>query len=102
MDPNVLQPGVLQPAGWALIGATIARLTVFVVLVILGAFSLLLSRAVLPSLIATHQIEHTFDVHRRVLVAVGVVAFALAIFQLVRVIDLLIAVLQPYYPRWGF
>ncbi len=97
-----MDPQVLDPVGWSMIAGVIERLTVFVVLMILSAFSLLLSRAVLPSLVTTHQLTDGYLGYRRVLAVVGVVGFILAIIQLVRIVGSIIAVLQPYYPRWGF
>jgi hypothetical protein len=98
----MMQPNILDAASWNMIASVIGKLTVFVVLMVLGAFSMLLSRAVLPSLIATHQLVESYAVQRRVLIAAGLVSFALAIVQLARVVDQVIAILDPFFPRWVF
>jgi hypothetical protein len=97
MDPNIV-----NLAGWQLIDNTVAKLAVFVVLVIIGAFAMLLSRAIIPSLLLTGELTEQYRVQRQALTVVGIVALALAIFQLVRVIGQVIAILAPYYPRFGF
>ena len=97
MDPNVI-----NQAGWQLIDNTIAKLTIFVVLIVIGAFSMMLSRAILPSLFITGDISESYRPQRQVLLGVGVVAFLLAIFQLIRVIGQVIDILTPFYPRFGF
>ena len=97
MDPNIV-----NTAGWDLIANTIAKLSVFVVLMIIGAFSMLLARGVIPSLLLTEELADTFTVHRRALHVVGIAAFALAIVQLARVVGQLLAILTPLFPRFGF
>ncbi len=97
-----MDPLVLDAAGWAQIGAIINKLTVFVVLMVLGAFSALLSRAVIPSLVTTHEAVAVFGPHRRALSVLSLISFGLAIVQFVRVAIDLVAFLQPYYPRFGF
>jgi hypothetical protein len=97
-----MQPNVLDAAGWAMIGGVITKLTVFTVLMILSAFAMLLARAVLPSLIGTHQIATPYTGYRRVLSAVGLIGFALAIVQFVRIVVDVVAILTPFFPRFGF
>ncbi len=97
MDPNVL-----DAAGWAEVGNLVAKLVFFVVLMVLGAFSLLLGRAVLPSLLLTHEVVAQFAVHRRVLIVLSLISFALAIVEFARAVVQILAILQPFYPRYGF
>ncbi len=97
-----MDPMVLDAAGWAQIGAVINKLTVFVALMILGAFSALLSRAVIPSLVTTHEAVAGYGLHRRILTVLAIISFVLAIVQFVRVAIDVVAVLQPFYPRFGF
>ncbi len=93
---------ILDAAGWAQVGNLIAKLVIFVVFMVLGAFSLLLGRAVLPSLVLTNQIAAEFALHRRVLIVLGVISFALAIVEFARAVVQILAILQPFYPRFGF
>jgi hypothetical protein len=97
MDPNIV-----NLAGWQLIDNTVAKLTVFVVLVIIGAFSMLLSRGIIPSLLLTGELSGSYRMERQALLVVGLLAFLLAIIQLARVIGQLLAILGPFYPRFGF
>ena len=97
-----MDPRILDAAGWAEIGAIINKLVVFTVLVILGAFAALLERAVLPSLIATHAVAPEYSLHRRILAATAVVAFGLAIVEFIRIVGATVAILQAFYPRFGF
>ncbi len=97
-----MDPRILDAAGWAEIGALVNKLVVFTVLVILGAFAALLQRAVLPSLLATQSVLPEYSLHRRILAVTSIVAFALAIVEFVRIVGAAIAILQVYYPRFGF
>jgi len=97
MDPNIV-----DPAGWALIENTISKLAIFVVLMIIGAFSMLLGRGVIPSLVLTGDLAESYAFERRALLVVGLVAFILAIVQLARVVIQLLEILNPLYPRFGF
>lgn len=97
MDPNIV-----DPAGWALIQNTIAKLTVFVVLMIIGAFAMLLGRGVIPSLVLTADVAEAYTFQRRALLVVGVVAFVLAVVEVARVVIQLLEILNPLFPRFGF
>ncbi len=97
MDPNIV-----DPAGWALIQNTIGKLAIFVVLMIIGAFSMLLGRGVIPSLALTGDVAEGYALQRRVLLFLGIVAFVLAIVQFARVVVQLLAILNPLFPRFGF
>ncbi len=97
-----MQPMLLDATGWAMISVIIGKLTVFVVLMIIGAFSILLSRAVVPSLVATFTLADQYLGYRRALVVVAVIAFVLAIVQFVWIVVSVVAFLQPFYPRFGF
>ncbi len=97
MDPNIV-----DPAGWALIENTIAKLAIFVVFMIIGAFSMLLGRGVLPSLVLTGDVASGYALQRRALMVLGIVSFILAIVQFVRVVIQLLAILNPLFSRFGF
>lgn len=97
-----MDPYIVDPAGWALIGNTISKLAIFVVLMIIGAFSMLLGRGVIPSLVLTGDLADGYTLQRRALLVVGLVAFILAIVQLARVVIQLLEILNPLYPRFGF
>lgn len=97
MDPNIV-----DPAGWAFIENTIAKLAIFVVFMVIGAFCMLLGRGVLPSLVLTGDVTDGYVLQRRALVVLGIVSFILAVVQLARVIIQLLAILNPLYPRFGF
>jgi hypothetical protein len=97
-----MEPAILDKAGWDLIGNTIGKLTVFTVLMIIGAFSMLLSRIVLPSLALTGELAKPFHLQRQILLGVGILAFLLAIVQLARVVDQTLTILHALYPRFLF
>ena len=97
-----MDPGILDATGWALIDALVVKLAVFTVLMILGAFTMLLSRGIIPSLVDSHHLGDGFSGYRRILVVTGVVAFALAAIQLYRIVGSVLEILNPYYPRFGF
>ncbi len=97
MDPNTI-----DPAGWGLIVNTIGKLTIFVVLMIIGAFSMLLGRGVLPSLVLTGEVTDGYALQRRALIVLGLVSFVLAVVQLARVVIQLLDILNPLFPRFGF
>ncbi len=97
MDPNIV-----DPAGWVLIGNTISKLAIFVVLMIIGAFAMLLGRGVIPSLVLTGDLSDGYTPQRRALLVIGLVSFVLAIVQIARVVIQLLEILNPLYPRFGF
>jgi hypothetical protein len=97
MDPNIV-----DPAGWTFIQNTITKLAIFVVLMIIGAFAMLLGRGVIPSLVLTGELTESYALQRRALLVLGLVAFVLAIIQVARVVVQLLAILNPLYPRFGF
>ncbi len=97
-----MEQAILNTAGWDLIGNTIGKLTVFTVLMIIGAFSMLVSRVVLPSLTLTGEITRPFRLQRQILLGVGVLAFLLAIVQLARVVGQALTILNAIYPRFLF
>ncbi len=97
MDPNIV-----DPAGWALIGNAIAKLAIFVVLMIIGAFCMLLGRGVIPSLVLTGDVAQGYALQRRALLVLGLASFILAIVQFARVVIQLLGILNPLFPRFGF
>ncbi len=97
MDPNAI-----DPAGWGVIVNAVDKLAIFVVLMIIGAFSMLLGRGVLPSLALTGEVAGSYALQRRALMILGIVSFLLAIVQFARVVIQLLAILNPLFPRFGF
>jgi hypothetical protein len=97
-----MDPTIVDPAGWLLIENTISKLAVFVVLMIIGAFSMLLGRGVIPSLVLTGELVESYTLQRRALLVLGLISFILAIVQIARVVIQLLEILNPLYPRFGF
>jgi hypothetical protein len=97
-----VEQAILDKAGWDLVANTINKLTVFTVLMIIGAFSMLISRIVLPSLTLTGELSRPFRPQRQVLLAVGLLSFLLAVVQLARVVDQSLTILHAIYPRFLF
>jgi hypothetical protein len=95
MDPST----VLTPQHWLLINAMLSTLWLLALLMVNGAFAFLLGTAIIPSVVATRPALSNLERFKRPLYAIGIVAFALAILQLVRFVNGLIVLNDQLYPR---
>lgn len=95
MDPST----VLTPQHWQLIHAMLSTLWLLALLMVNGAFAFLLGSAIIPSVVATRPALSNLERFQRPLYAIGIVAFALAILQLVRFVNGLIVLNDQLYPR---
>ena len=96
MDPST----VLNPQQWLLINALLSTLWLFTLLVVNGAFAMLLGHAVIPSVASTRPVLSRLMLFRPPLYLIAIVAFALAIFQLIRFINGYIVLTNELYPRF--
>ncbi len=96
MDPST----VITPEQWLLSHALLATLWLFAGLVVNGAFAMLLSHAIIPSLIATRPALSKLRALRPPLYVIASIAFALAIVQFVRFVNGVIVFVNELYPRF--
>ena len=95
MDPST----VLTPQHWLLINALLSTLWLLALLMINGAFAFLLGAAVIPSVVATRPALSNLARFRPPLYGIGIIAFALAIVQLIRFVNGMAVLTNELYPR---
>ena len=94
-------PRPLDAAGWQLVGVVVNHMIVLMGLAVNAALSMLLSHAIIPSLVMTHDAPNDIQVFRRVLYPIAAVSAILAIYSFTRAIAALIGVVNLMYPSFA-
>jgi hypothetical protein len=96
-----MEPRPLGPEESALIEATLTYLVVFAALVVDAAVALLLGWAILPSLLATGDVDVKVLRARRLLTPIGIIAALLTGVALWQALTLAGTVADRVFPRGG-
>ena len=94
-----LDPDYITKADWEQIGDLLLYLGAVPILVIGFAFSLLLARAIIPSLADSGHLSRQIYQMRLVFYGASAVSFSLLVWVAVNLLDL-VKVLENFYHRW--
>ncbi len=94
-----MQPGLIQPAGWDQLSRLMVYLYLFTGLGLTSVLSLLMARAIIPSLVASGEIPRFVQPLRWPLFVLFFAAAGLAIYASWNVVELTMAFIKNYYPR---
>ena len=94
-----LDPDYITKADWEQIGDLLLYLGAVPILVIGFAFSLLLARAIIPSLVDSGHLSRQIYQMRLVCYGASAVSFSLLVWVAVNLLDL-VKVLENFYHRW--
>lgn len=95
-----MNPQELSALDWQMLFDGLLSISYFVGFVILGALSFLLGYAVIPSVLYPPYNFVQLRYQRGGLYLIGIVSFALAIYQFARGMGLIIPVANYIFPRW--
>jgi hypothetical protein len=98
MKPH-LDPDYITKSDWEQIGDLLLYLGAVPIMVIGFAFSLLLARAIIPSLVDSGHLSRKIYQIRVVFYGVSAVSLSLLVWVTVNLLDLL-GVLENFYYRW--
>jgi hypothetical protein len=96
-----MEPRPLGPEESVLIDATLTYLVLFVALVVDATAALLLGWAILPSLLATGDVNARLLFVRRLLTPIGIIAVLLTTLALWQALTLSGTVVDRVFPRGG-
>ena len=94
MDPST----VVNPEQWLLINALLSTLWLLALLMVNGAFAFLLGAAIIPSVVATRPSLSSLARFKMPLYSIGIIAFVLAIVQLIRFVNGMSVLTNELYP----
>jgi hypothetical protein len=83
-----MDPSALGGSEWSEIGKLMTNLWLVVLFVVLFASNMLLGHNFIPSLVASQHVPRAAQKARPLFYLLAIISFALAVFFLVRVIDL--------------
>ncbi len=94
-----LEPSAIGSAQWREIGDLLTSLWVVVLLIVVFAANILIGHNFIPSLVASSHLPRSVQKTRPAFYALAILAFALAMFFLSRVVDLA-GVLRDFWPDY--
>ena len=94
-----MDPAPIGTAEWAEIGKLLTNLWLVVLFIVLFASNILLGHNMIPSLVASEHLPGSWQKSRPVFYLFALIFFGLALFFLVRVIDLA-GVLEDFWPDY--
>ncbi len=95
-----MEPEYLTATYWGWIASFVEAILWFTLLAIVGALSLLVAHAVVPSLIITNQLAARARLLRYGAYAASLVSFGVAFYILSVVLGYAFAIINSVFPRW--
>ncbi|MBM2812040.1 MAG: hypothetical protein HW416_2799 [Chloroflexi bacterium] len=96
-----LDPKFLTAEQWALLNLALGRLALFTGLAANAGLSFLLGHGVIPSLVANDVVPPEISSFRWILYTVSAASLVLTLYNLSRIIPIIVTVLQDFYPRFA-
>jgi len=98
----LVDPALLSAGDWQRLAGMLNDLYVATGLGIAAAMSFLLAHAILPSLVATRDIAASFRGARPVFYFIAACAFGITSYALARAFIEGVAIVEVFYPRFGY